>query len=190
MRVPSRLPDERNSAVRQSRSLDRNTLDFSKACWHPNWYVARRAFLGAPEPTTAFVVSEAHERDAVDGEYQSLHRRAYDGWIASDVDNTSLQRRRVRDLEQRVDIFQANLPQPEYLHLLRVQSRELDVGPRRAEEEMIIPVAVVGVVPRLLDDRFAHLIVVTLEAVAVFLLIVVLWLIITVLGTGALRRCC
>jgi hypothetical protein len=44
----------------------------------------------------------------------------------------------VRDFQQRVDVVEIDLPEPEYLHLFWVRGRQLDVFPQGPKEEVIV----------------------------------------------------
>lgn len=61
----------------------------------------------------------------------------------------------MRDFEQRIDIVEVNLPEPEDLNLFRVQGREIDGCVTRAEQK---DVTLMPVIPMLLqvDHSFAH----------------------------------
>lgn len=75
---------------------------------------------------TTFVLGDTQHGDTVDAEYKSFQRGTGVGHVACGVDDAWLESGCVRDLEQRVDVLQIDLPKFEYLYLFRVRRRQVD----------------------------------------------------------------
>lgn len=80
-----------------------------------------QVFPGRSKERTALLVGEAHDRDTIYAEDKGL-KGGTDAFQAADgIDDACLQGRCVGNLEQWVDVFKINLPEPEDLDLLWVQ---------------------------------------------------------------------
>ncbi len=60
------------------------------------------------------------------------------------------------NFQQRIDIFEVDLPEPENLSLPGMQGREINVGPRRTKEKVIVVFTLVHVIPCFLDHSSTH----------------------------------
>lgn len=76
---------------------------------------------GRSKERKTLLVGEAQNRDTINAENKGLQGRTDAFQIADGNDDAWLQGRCVGDLEQRVDVLEVNLPEPEDLHLFRVQ---------------------------------------------------------------------
>jgi hypothetical protein len=105
---------------------------------------------------TAFVLAETQNGHAIDTEHERSQGGLDAGQVAGGVYDACLQGGSVGDFEQRIDVVEIDLPEPEDLDLFRVQGEDIDGCLTRAKQEM--GVILIQFIPGVLEHSLTHII--------------------------------
>lgn len=105
---------------------------------------------------TAFVLAETQNGHAIDTEHERRQGGLDGGHVAGGVYDACLQGGSVCNFEQRIDIVDIDLPEPENLDLFRMQGKDIDGCLTRAKQEMVV--ILIQLIPRVLDHSLAQII--------------------------------
>lgn len=105
---------------------------------------------------TAFVLAETQNGHAIDTEHERRQGGLDAGHVAGGVYDACLQGGSVCDFEQRIDVVDIDLPEPEDLDLFRVQGKDIDGCLTRAKQEMVV--ILIQFIQGVLDHSLTHII--------------------------------